>query len=340
MFATRTIVVALARGDPRDAARRCGLRSAPHACRRSPPCAKAQCYRPSRFARFSVTAALLDDRRRGRAHARRAASSTGSRRRSDCSPSASARRPCSWASRCSRRRSFHRSRACSAGRRRRSADLPVSSPRGNAMRNPQRTASTASALMIGLALVTLVSRARVGAEDDVQQRRRLGLQGRLRADRDRQLLPDLDRVGASPARRCRASTVVSGVRAGDGKAFGSRINVTGVPPDISEGHRRQLGATARRRLPAQLGEERCVRRQGVREGPAPVDRLAHRGRGAVRQDAAPHAEGHLRTRRRAARRTATSRSRSSASTRSTRTRRTSSPSSTWPAASPPRTRRR
>ena len=29
--------------------------------------------------------------------------------------------------------------------------------RGNAMRNPQRTASTASALMIGLALVTLVS---------------------------------------------------------------------------------------------------------------------------------------------------------------------------------------
>ena len=29
--------------------------------------------------------------------------------------------------------------------------------RGNAMRNPQRTASTASALMIGLALVTLVA---------------------------------------------------------------------------------------------------------------------------------------------------------------------------------------
>ena len=28
--------------------------------------------------------------------------------------------------------------------------------------------------------------------------------------------------------------VVSGVRAGDGKAFGSRINVTGVQPNVSQ----------------------------------------------------------------------------------------------------------
>ena len=102
------------------------------------------------------------------------------------------------------------------------------------MRNPQRTASTASALMIGLALVTLVSVLAVRAEDDVQQRRRLGLQGRLRAHRDRQLLPDLRSRRSKLWRKVPGVKVVSGVRAGDGKAFGGRINVTGVPRDISK----------------------------------------------------------------------------------------------------------
>ena len=46
---------------------------------------------------------------------------------------------------------------CSAGPRRGSAAQPGALARDNSQRNPQRTASTASALMIGLALVTLVA---------------------------------------------------------------------------------------------------------------------------------------------------------------------------------------
>ena len=54
------------------------------------------------------------------------------------------------------RSSCRRSSRCWAGRRRRSAVRRASSREGNSARNPARTASTASALMIGLALVTLV----------------------------------------------------------------------------------------------------------------------------------------------------------------------------------------
>ena len=46
---------------------------------------------------------------------------------------------------------------CSAGRRRGSAARPGIWRATTARRNPQRTASTAAALMIGLALVTLVA---------------------------------------------------------------------------------------------------------------------------------------------------------------------------------------
>ena len=48
-------------------------------------------------------------------------------------------------------------RILSAGRLRSSAAPPGTLARDNARRNPQRTASTAAALMIGLALVTLVA---------------------------------------------------------------------------------------------------------------------------------------------------------------------------------------
>ena len=106
---------------------------------------------------------------------------------------------------------------------------------------------TASALMIGLALVTLVSVLAVRAEDDVQQRRRLGLQGRLRADGDRQLLPHLDRVGASAGegagrqrRLRRPRRRRQGVRQQDQRHRRPRRHL--------QGHRRATGRTARRRL--------------------------------------------------------------------------------------------
>ena len=84
-------------------------------------------------------------------------SATAAARSSTCS----ARRPehsrCSSASRCSRRVSSARSRGRSAHPAARFAGAPGRLARENATRNPGRTAVTASALMIGLALVTFVT---------------------------------------------------------------------------------------------------------------------------------------------------------------------------------------
>ena len=59
-------------------------------------------------------------------------------------------------------------------------------------------------------------------------------------------------------------TVVSGVRAGEGKAFGSRIGVTGVSPDISKVITVdwQAGSQA---TPGELGQQRRLRLEGLRE---------------------------------------------------------------------------
>ena len=89
-----------------------------------------------------------------------------------------------------------RSPECLGGRRRRSAAAAGVLARENSQRNPQRTASTASALMIGLALVTLVSMLAAGiissfkgsVETDLEERR-------LRDHCTEQLLADPDRGG-------------------------------------------------------------------------------------------------------------------------------------------------
>ena len=75
-------------------------------------------------------------------------------------------------------------------------------------RNPQRTASTAAALMIGLALVTLVATLAAGivnsfkgAVNDLFKARH-----RLRDHRAEQLLADPDSVRQTTSRRHRVST--------------------------------------------------------------------------------------------------------------------------------------
>ena len=91
------------------------------------------------------------------------------------------------------------------------------------------------------------------------------LQRRLRADVAGRLHADLDRVRANALKTVPGVRVVSGVRAGEGQAFGSRISVTGVAPDISEGDRRQLVQGQ----PADAGHarpRRRVRLEGLREG--------------------------------------------------------------------------
>jgi putative ABC transport system permease protein len=104
--------------------------------------------------------------------------------------------------------------------------------RGNAIRDPARTASTASALMIGLALVTLVGVLAAG----LRARFESSVNELFVANYALTASDNFSPIGVAAADVLRALpgvTVVSSVRAGDGQAFGSPITVTGVSGDIS-----------------------------------------------------------------------------------------------------------
>jgi putative ABC transport system permease protein len=111
------------------------------------------------------------------------------------------------------------------------AGTPGSLARQNAMRNPARTASTAAALMIGLALVTAVGVLAAG------------LKSSFGTSVGKQFLADyaltsengFSPTGISSERALQhvpIVQVISGVRAGEGRVFGSNTNVTGVSPGI------------------------------------------------------------------------------------------------------------
>ena len=122
--------------------------------------------------------------------------------------------------------------------------------RGNAMRNPQRTASTASALMIGLALVTLVAVLAAGLKTTFES----AVNSVFSGDYALTATDNFSPIPVAPANvlaRVPGVSVVSGVRAGEGKAFGDRIGITGVAPDISKviTVKWQLGSQA---VPGQL----------------------------------------------------------------------------------------
>ena len=105
--------------------------------------------------------------------------------------------------------------------------------RENAARNPSRTASTAAALMVGLALVTLV--AALGQ----------GLRSSFESAVDELFVADyaltaqsnfnpLSNAAAVAAANAPGVEVVSGVRSGTGRIFGKTIDVTGVAPNVSK----------------------------------------------------------------------------------------------------------
>jgi putative ABC transport system permease protein len=104
--------------------------------------------------------------------------------------------------------------------------------RANAVRNPQRTASTASALMIGLALVTLVSVLVAGLKAHFEG----SVNTLFRADYALTATNNFTPIPVGPEKalaRVPGVTVVSGVRAGEARAWGGRINLTGISGDIS-----------------------------------------------------------------------------------------------------------
>jgi putative ABC transport system permease protein len=124
--------------------------------------------------------------------------------------------------------------------------------RGNAMRNPQRTASTASALMIGLALVTLVSVLASGLKTTFSDAVNSIFRGDYAVTATDNFSP-ISIASANALRNVPGVKVVSGVRAGDGKAFGDKIAVTAVSSDIAKVIvvKWQAGSQA---TPGQLGE--------------------------------------------------------------------------------------
>ncbi|MGO9974983.1 MAG: ABC transporter permease [Solirubrobacteraceae bacterium] len=106
--------------------------------------------------------------------------------------------------------------------------------RSNSIRNPSRTASTASALMIGLALVTLVGVLAAGIRSHFES----AVNSEFIADYALTSTDNFTPIGVASENALRgvpSVTSVSGVRAGAGRAFGSTIAVTGVAPNVNKG---------------------------------------------------------------------------------------------------------
>jgi putative ABC transport system permease protein len=105
--------------------------------------------------------------------------------------------------------------------------------RENAMRNPQRTASTASALMIGLALVTLVAMLAQGIRASFFDAVNKIWVTDYAVTAQNNYSPIPISV-AAPLRKAPNNTAVVGVRAGEARIFGSTDFMTGVDPGASE----------------------------------------------------------------------------------------------------------
>jgi putative ABC transport system permease protein len=104
--------------------------------------------------------------------------------------------------------------------------------RGNSIRNPSRTASTASALMIGLTLVTLVSVLAAGIKTTFADSVNKLFSADYALTSENGFTPT-SIASEAALRGLPGVEVVSGVRAGEAQAFGSRIGVTAVEPDIT-----------------------------------------------------------------------------------------------------------
>jgi putative ABC transport system permease protein len=102
----------------------------------------------------------------------------------------------------------------------------------NALRNPARTASAAAALMIGLALVTLVAVLAAGLKQSFEDSVSKQFAGDYALTSQNGFTPT-DISSADAVRKVARATAVVGVRAGLGKAFGKQVQVTGVDPGAS-----------------------------------------------------------------------------------------------------------
>jgi putative ABC transport system permease protein len=105
--------------------------------------------------------------------------------------------------------------------------------RDNAMRNPKRTASTASALMIGLALVTFVAILGQGIRSSFES----AVDDLFKADyalTSQDTFTPLTIEAEKAVAKAPGVTVVSGIRAGSAKVFGKVENLTGADPQLTK----------------------------------------------------------------------------------------------------------
>jgi len=115
----------------------------------------------------------------------------------------------------------------------RTGGAPGKLARENTQRDPQRTASTAAALMIGLALVTFVAVLGAGLRSSFESAVNQLFHADYALTSQNNFTP-LATPAADALRKVPGVTVVSGVRAGDGRAFGKTIQVTGVEPTMPQ----------------------------------------------------------------------------------------------------------
>jgi putative ABC transport system permease protein len=123
--------------------------------------------------------------------------------------------------------------------------------RENAMRNPSRTASTASALMIGVALITFVAILGAGLRTsyaDAVDKLFVGDYALTAENGFDPFTKQADRALASAP----GVTAVSPIRGGDARVFGDNIQVTAVQPNLAKTIRIDW-TQGSARVPAELG---------------------------------------------------------------------------------------
>jgi putative ABC transport system permease protein len=105
--------------------------------------------------------------------------------------------------------------------------------RENARRNPQRTASTASALMIGLALVTLIAVLSAGIISNFKGAVNDLFTGDYAVTAENNFSPIPISAGAAAA-RATGAIAVGDIRAGQGQVLGSNEQLTAVDPGVAQ----------------------------------------------------------------------------------------------------------
>jgi len=110
---------------------------------------------------------------------------------------------------------------------------PGTLARQNAMRNPSRTAATASALMIGLALVTVVAVLAAGLKTRFESSVNALFVADYALTSQNGFIPT-GIESAEALKKVPGVETVSAVRAGEGRALGHHVNITAVDPQVTK----------------------------------------------------------------------------------------------------------